>query len=129
MNNREWFERRAEMHNYMPTMIAFKRKRSGWRRSMENIVVWVVIFAYALAAIGFIVFSALKWGRLAVLVFLAELFVTWHAGNKLHEFLYDDDSGLHNLEGYDPETGTVPDLEAKGFDTSKFWYKKPPSKR
>lgn len=121
MNNQQWYAHRAEMHNYMPAMIAFKRKRSGWKRKLENVLVWTLIVVYAVGAFGFIVYSTVRWGWNPVLVLIVEVIITWKPANWLHEFVYAEDTGLHNLEGYDPETGTVPRLEAQGFNTKEFW--------
>lgn len=117
------------MSNYMPTMIAFKRKRSGWKRRVENVLVWLLILVVCSGEVALVVYSTMQWGWNPVLIAIGLLVLDWKPANWLHEFVYADDSGLHNLEGYDPKTGTVPRLEAEGFDTSKFWYDKPPSKR
>ncbi|MEO6513601.1 MAG: hypothetical protein ABIR37_02835 [Candidatus Saccharimonadales bacterium] len=127
MNDEKWWAYRQEMSDYMPMMIGFKRKRSGWKRTAENIVVWALIVTIVATELAFVVYSTMSWHWNPVLVLIGWIVVDFFLTNEMHKFVYADDSGLHNLPGYDPKTGTVKGLESR--DTSKFWYDKPPSKR
>jgi len=117
------------MSNYMPTMIAFKRKRSGWKRRLENILIGFIILLYLAVLVGTTIFTYRAWHWNPTIPVIGELVAGFYIFNGVHKFVYDDDSGLHNLEGYDPETHTVPELEAQGFDTQKFTTRLPKRRR
>lgn len=127
MDNVAWFEYRSRMRNYMPSMIRYVRKRSGWIMWLENIAVAIITAVYVSAIIALIVWTLVRFtGEPVILAFwfLICLGACLSGGifyKGAQRLMYRNDSGLHNLEGYDPETGTVPELEAAGFDTSKFW--------
>jgi hypothetical protein len=102
-------------------MINYQRRRSGRSRQVETVLVGLVIAVY-LAAAGVAIYwtiAKLHWNP--VVVVIGYLVVSFYFANCVHKLMYTEDFGLHNLEGYDPETGTVPSLEEAGFDTSRFW--------
>jgi hypothetical protein len=125
MNNNQWYQHRADMHNYMPTMIAFKRKRSGCQKYLENVLVWIAILGYLAVMVATLIFTTITWHWNPVLIFIGFVVLAWKPADLIHKLVYADDSGIHNLEGYDPKTHTVPSLEAQGFDTKKFTTRLP----
>jgi hypothetical protein len=121
VNNKQWYAHRAEMHNFMPGMIAFKRKRSGVKMVLENIFAWIIALILVAFTFGGAIYTTMTWKWNPVLYVLVALFIDWCVADLVDRFIYKDDSGLHNLKGYDPKTHTVPHLEARGYDTQRFW--------
>lgn len=86
-----------------------------WWAHRAEVVVYLALSTLAI----FWTIAKLHWNP--VVAIIGFLVTSYFAFNGLHKLVFEEDFGLHNLEGYDPATGTVPSLEVQGFDTKQFW--------
>lgn len=116
----EWVAFREDAMYYMPGMVVYRRKRSGWRKHVENVLLWCMALGYiALAVIASIYTYGNHWDH-PVIIAIVSLYLGVRLLNYVINRVNDVDYGLHNLEGYDPVTGTIPKFEAQGIDSKRF---------